>query len=57
MNDFCISSTTYYRETMAVDIRIVSTPVKRANSDIAVGRRKLLSLHGLCKTYKEMKNV
>jgi len=41
----------------AVDIRSVSTPVTRANSDNAVVQRELLSLYGFCKAYNKIKNV
>ena len=39
----------------AVDVRIYSTQVIRANSETAVGRKELLSLHGLCKLYNKIK--
>ena len=48
--EFFISSTKYYRKMRPVNIRIVSIPLSRSNSDTAVGRRKLLSLYQLCKS-------
>ena len=47
-----ICSSKYYREMRAVEVWIVCTPVKKANSDSLVFYTVFLSLYGLCKTYK-----
>ena len=50
------SSSKYYRETTAVDIRNISTLVINANFISAVVHTIFLSLYGLCKPYNKMNN-